>query len=253
MFNLKNLLVVIITILLVYGCKKDEVEIQSNLADYIEQNEEVAFSDVVACAGGKLNGFLGLPTLPTDVIYYPIPGSSNIRYYEAENVVDPNDFSQYNLKSLASEDLFNGYLGKFNNTPFEEERVGVVTFETAGMLHVSNPIFLKTNNKPTEVNPDIIEVVENGVMPSFTWTDGLIDENAIYFHVISDLDNNLISGTYTVEQEFTFYDLSNVVFNITDPTTNPALEPDTDYKITLMGVSEDNWVNLFGEKLFSTN
>ena len=89
--------------------------------------------------------------------------------------------------------------------------------------------------------------------PTFKWVDGSIKENVIYFQVISDEANNLISGTYTYEKEFTFYDLSNVVFNITDPNTNPELQPNSDYKITLMGVSEDNWVNLYMEEEFSTN
>jgi len=67
------------------------------------------------------------------------------------------------------------------------------------------------------------------------------------------LDNNLISGTYTIEKTFTFYDLSNVVFNITDPNSNPTLEANQTYKFILMGVSEDNWINFFLEKEFITN
>ena len=80
----------------------------------------------------------------------------------------------------------------------------------------------------------------------------MIPENVIYFQVISDTDNNLISGTYTIEKNFTFYDLDNVVFNITDPNANPTLEPNKTYNFTLMGVSEDNWVNLFMEKELRT-
>ena len=81
----------------------------------------------------------------------------------------------------------------------------------------------------------------------------MIDENIIYFQVISDVNGNFISGTYTVEKEFTFYDLSNVVFNITDTTALPVLELDTQYVVTLMGISEDNWVNVYMQKPFSTN
>ena len=88
--------------------------------------------------------------------------------------------------------------------------------------------------------------------PRFSWEDGIIDESVIYFQIISDEANNFISGTYTFEKEFTFYDLSNVVLNITDTTSTPTLEPNQDYKFTMMGVSEDNWVNLFIEKEFTT-
>ena len=125
--------------------------------------------------------------------------------------------------------------------------MGVVTYKTPGKLHVCTPIRLKTNEKPTETNAALVEIDEAGVHPSFSWEDGLIRENVIYFQVISDEAGNLISGTYTIEKAFTFYDLSNVVFNITDSTTTPALEPNKIYRFTLMGVSEDNWVNLFSE------
>ena len=52
---------------------------------------------------------------------------------------------------------------------------------------------------------------------------------------------NLISGTYTYEPNFTFYDLSNVVLNITDTSSVPLLKENSTYTFTLMGVSEDNW------------
>jgi len=130
--------------------------------------------------------------------------------------------------------------------------MGVVTYRTPGMLHTCTPIRQKTTIKPTEVNSELAAVVENGVNPIFNWEDGIIKESVIYFQIISDEENNLISGTYTIEKEFTFYDLSNVVLNIT-PTDTPVLEPNRNYKFTMMGVSEDNWVNLFIEKDFSTN
>ena len=117
---------------------------------------------------------------------------------------------------------------------------------------MSNPIRLKINTKPTEVNADLLTISDNGVEPTFSWEDGLIPENAIYFHVVSDLDNNLISGTYTFDREFTFYDLDNVVLNITDPATNPSLEPNQEYNFTMMGVSLDNWVNLLIQRRFTT-
>lgn len=209
-------------------------------------------ADLVACAGGRQNGLLENASTPIDVFFYPIPGATDFRYFEATDIADSADFSKYVAKPLVDEPLFNGYLWKFNNTPFEGERMGVVTYKTPGKIHVCTPIRHKANNKPTEVTKSLLQLTENGVNPSFSWTDGVIKENVIYFHVISDIDNNLISGTYTIEKNFTFYDLSNVVFNITNPDTNPMLKPESPYKFTLMGVSEDNWVNLFMEKEFWT-
>ncbi len=226
---------------------------EENLQDYLELNNGLILDNVVACAGGSEDGLLGSPINPTDVFFYPVKGAFDFKYYQADEIADSVDFSKYFQLDLDTEALFNGYLRKFNHTSFQGERMGVVTFKTEDRLHVSSPIRLKTNTKPTEVNSNLVEYSENGLMPSFTWNDGLIDENNIYFHVISDEDNNLISGTYTIEKNFSFYDLSNVVFNITDTTSIPSLEANSDYKFTLMGVSEDNWINLFAEIEFSTN
>ena len=252
-FYIMRISVFISYIFLILACGSEPELDERILADYIEANSALELSDLVACAGGKENGLLGTASEPTDVIYYPIEGATEIRYFESENVADPLDFTSYIEKELDSEPLFNGYLWKFNNVPFSGERLGIVSYKTPGKIHLANPIRQKTNIKPTEVNSDLLEIIDNGVTPTFTWSDGLIDENIIYFHVVSDLDGNLISGTYTTERQFTFYDLSNVVFNITDPTISPSLEPNTTYRFTLMGVSDDNWVNLFFEKEFVTN
>ncbi|MEM6317632.1 MAG: hypothetical protein AAF960_08175 [Bacteroidota bacterium] len=249
---MKKLLLLIVFVSF-FACKKEATVLNENvLADYIELNNSLAIADLVACAGGTPDGLLKTSAEPTDVFFYPISGATEFRYFEADNVVDSLDFTKYTAKPLADEPIFNGYLWKFNNTPFTGERMGVVTYKTSGKLHVCTPIRLKTNLKPTEVNANLITVEVQGTTPAFSWSDGNIKENVIYFHVISDADNNLISGTYTFEKNFTFYDLSNVVFNITDTTTTPILQPNETYQFTLMGVSEDNWVNLFAETTFQT-
>ena len=248
---MKNLLLLAFVLMLL-SCGKNQALDEDVLADFIELNSSLERADLVACAAGRAEGFLETSETPTDVFFYPIPGATDFRYYEATSVADSMNFANYVRKELIDEPIFNGYLWKFNNTPFEGERMGVVTYRTPGKLHVCTPIRLKTNPKPTEINPSLLSITTNGVNPSFSWEDGLIDENVIYFHVIADAENNLISGTYTIEKEFTFYDLSNVVFNITDPNANPALEPNADYTFTLMGVSADNWVNLFFQKEFRT-
>ena len=250
--NMKGLF--FLTIVLILLSCNDEVLLDERiLSDYLELNNSLELGDIVACAGGNENGLLGLASKPTDIIFYPIEDATDFRYFESEDVVNINDFSKYIEKNLTNESVFNGYLWKFNNEPFSGEKMGIVSYRTPGKIHICTPIRQKTNIKPTEVNPDLVEINENGVTPSFSWTDGVIDENAVYFHVISDIENNFISGTYTFEKTFTFYDLSNVIFNITDTTSTPSLKPDEDYRFTLMGVSADNWINLFVEKEFSTN
>ncbi len=249
---MKQLSVLIIT-LLFFSCQKNE-ELQENiLADYIELNNTLEQADLIACAGGKEDGLFGVASEPTSVFFYPIEGATDFRYFEAENIADSLDFSKYVAKDLSSEPIFNGYLWKFNNVPFAGERMGVVTYKTPGKFHTCTPIRQKTTIKPTEVNPNLGEILTNGTTPTFTWEDGLIKESVIYFQVISDEDDNLISGTYTFEKQFTFYDLENVVLNITDTTSLPVLAPNKDYTFTMMGVSEDNWVNLLIQKEFTTN
>jgi hypothetical protein len=252
---MRFLVIISLFILFLSACGEDETPLlnENILSEYIELNGELELSDLIACAGGKAGGIFNNSTESTSIIYYPENNPSDIRYFETSGPLDSMDFSQFVAKELSAEPLFNGYLWKFNNEPFEGERLGIVTYIVDDTLHISNPITLKVNDKPTEVNPNLVVVEENGTTPNFTWQDGEIAENAIYFQVISDMENNLISGTYTFDQEFTFYDLDNVVLNITDALSTPTLLPDQDYKFTMMGVSLDNWVNVLIEKDFRTN
>ena len=88
-------------------------------------------------------------------------------------------------------------------------------------------------------------------MPQFSWATNALGDNAIYFQVISDAEDNLISGTYTTESQFQYYNTSNVVLNITQGVP-PALVSNATYNFTLMDVSLDNWVNLVVQKPFIT-
>ena len=155
----------------------------------------------------------------------------------------------YKPIDLEQEDVFNGYLERFirNN---DTENWCVVTYETEGRIHVSNPIRIKNNTKPTEWSESVTIDLENPLMPKFIWKDGITPENAIYFQVISDTNNNFISGTYTFDRLFQFYKLDNVVLNITNQEL-PVLNSQENYNFTMMGVSEDNWVNLVIQKTFT--
>jgi len=124
------------------------------------------------------------------------------------------------------------------------EKWVIISFDEDGKRHLSNPIRLKQNTKPTEYLPQNIIVDSSTAMPNFTWQDGTYDDTKIYFQVVSDANNNLLAGTYTFEKNFQYYKLDNVVLNITkgDPLT---LESGDSYGFTLLAVSEDNWVNQF--------
>lgn len=243
-----RLLTIVILLLIGISCSKKSAK--NSLERYINDNASLEQTDLIACAA-NLSLLASDLTYPTDVFFYPIPGSYNFRYFECEDLADGNDYSKYYEKETPQARVFNGYLYKFKNSSFEGERMGIVTYESAGKLHISSPIRLKTNVKPTEYNYTDLQIQEDSITPNFTWQDGKIKENVIYFQVISDTLGNLISGTYTYEKTFTFYNLSNVVLNITKGT--PELKPNRKYHLLIMGVSEDNWVNLIFERAFYTN
>ena len=74
-------------------------------------------------------------------------------------------------------------------------------------------------------------------------------ENAAYFQVFTDSESNFLSGTFTTEKTFQYYNTLNVTTNI-NLEIPPVLILNDEYKFTLMGLNEDNWVNLMIQKSF---
>ncbi|MFS4468586.1 hypothetical protein [Maribacter sp. 2210JD10-5] len=224
------------------GCSND-LAVENTLAASISDKEFV-LDNVIACAASNQNDDL------VSVFLYPREGASNLQYYEANTgEIDKNDFTQYNQVEAPLLDVFNGFLKKFE-VAIPEEKWVIVTFEEAGKVHVSNPIRIKNQSKPTEFISSNVSVRTNTINPIFNWEDGIYDDTKIYFQVLTDVSNDFISGTYTFEKTFQFYELDNVVLNIT-PGTPETLQSNETYGFTLLAVSEDNWVNLFSELDFS--
>ena len=227
------------------ACSESESIEPRNLAELITQNASLELDEVIACAASAKND-----QSTSYIYYYPIPEAKNIQYFETSSVaIDPNDLSNYKKKTLISEDVFGGYLKRFVRTGLDEIYC-IVTYETEGKFHKSNPIRLKNATKPTEYTNVVAIDFSELLMPSFTWEDGIIAENAIYFHVISDNDNNFISGTYTFEKNFQYYKLDNVVLDI-NRETPVDLQLNEVYNFSMLAVSLDNWVNLIIEKSFT--
>ncbi|MFT4661349.1 MAG: hypothetical protein ACI8XB_001624 [Patiriisocius sp.] len=132
----------LILLILLFGCIKDDtIQLDDQiLSNYISLNNDRVLDDLIACAGVRMNGLTGASEFPTSVFFYPEDQVTDFRYFEVENVEDSLNFSQYVQKDLSSDPIFNGYLWKFNNTPFDGERMGVVTFKTPGRLHFCTPI-----------------------------------------------------------------------------------------------------------------
>lgn len=238
------------------GCKEEETLSSENLFDYIQiSGLTLVKNDLIACAASGQVGFLGDQEKRTSVFFYPEGDAHTFKYFESSSEdIDPNDYGFYTEKTLSDLPVFNGYLRRFQRAENEMPIWCLVTFIRNGALHISNPIKLKLPDIPTEFNTNLLDVdLRDQLSPNFSWNDGLIDENEIYFHVISDVDGNLISGTYTFEKQFQFYNLENVVLNIRNVVPAPVLESANTYKMTIMGVSIDNWVNVIMEKSFDTD
>jgi hypothetical protein len=231
---------------LILGCSTDALQEDVNILENSLASKEVVIDNVIACAA------LNKDDDGISVFFYPRPGVTNVQYFETENTgVDKNDLENYSVVIKPIQNVFNGYLQKFEVTA-SFEKWAIVSFEENGKTHLSNPIRLKQFTKPTEYLPENLSVTEATSTPIFNWQDGLYNDTKIYFQVISDVQNNLISGTYTFDRTFQFYNLENVVLNITKGTPDP-LQPGNSYGITLMAVSEDNWVNMIAEKQFIAN
>ncbi|MDO5971859.1 hypothetical protein Q4Q35_18815 [Flavivirga aquimarina] len=238
-----NKIVYALIILNIFSCSSNDDE-SPNLASYLE-GDIFEVGAVIACAASDNE------TKDILTFYYPEEGATNIRYYETVHAqVDNSDFSNYTQILLQSTPFFNGYLGKFTQAASTEKWI-IVTFELDGEIKISNPIRTKQISKPTVWSDDVEINQDESGMPNFTWVDDPVGDNAIYFQVISDDQNNLLSGTYTYQNYFQYYDTSNVVLNITTETPQPLVLNNT-YNFTLMDVSEDNWVNFVINKTFTS-
>lgn len=243
------------------SCSDEDAPIETvsadNLAEFIDRNNAfpLVTDSLIACAFGSNAGVFVEPDQPVSILFYPEGNATDFRYFETDSAnINPDDFTTYKLLALPDEPFFNGYLHRFQREATNENLWGRVTYIKDEELHISNAIRLKFDDLPTEFNDKLLDIdLQEPLSPIFTWQDGEIEENAIYFHVLLDNAGNLISGTYSFDRQFQFYNLSNVVLNIRDITPPPSLEPNQSYQFVMMGVSIDNWVNLIIEEEFQTN
>ena len=234
----------IVLFLMIVSCSNDDnVSLDSTtLATYIF-NKSIETGGVIACAASDMESNDVL------VFYYPEIGATNIKLFETQNSdQDHEEFSNYFERISNPLPVFNGYLEK-HVTTFDTEKWVIVTFELDNEIKISNPIRIKHTEKPTVWTDNVLISQTQIGMSNFTWTDNPNGDNAIYFQVITDAQNNLLSGTYTYDNYFQYYNTTNVVLNITQQTP-PNLISGQSYNFTLMDVSLDNWVNTVIQKSF---
>lgn len=254
MYTKKTIVTIISCICLLFtivSCESDGLSDSINLvntsllSDYIE-NRTTETGAVIACAASdEANSDV------VHVFYYLEEGATNVQFFETNTAdVDHNDFSNYRKLDITSTALFEGFIYQFTR-PFELEQWVVVTFELNGEVKISNPIRTKNVTKATVWNSEVAIDQQTSTMPTFTWEHNATGDNAIYFQVVATEDNGLLSGTYTFENQFQYYDTSNVVLNIT-PQNPLSLTVGNSYKFLVMDVSEDNWVNTVFQSIFIT-
>lgn len=226
------------------SCAKGELDDYSNLKEYIAIHTLDIDNDVIACAASDKTDID-----KTYIFFYPVPGATEIKYFETTDLTgSKDDFTLYEEVELLKEPVFNGYLERFVRESSTEVRC-IVTYKFDNKLRTAQSIRLKHQTKSTEWISEVgIDFTEKN-KPKFSWEDGSIDENAIYFQVITNSDNDLLSGTYTYDTWFQYYNLQNIVLNVTRQTP-PDLLLNNSYGFTLMAVSIDNWVNLVIQKDF---
>ena len=199
---------ILISCTILISCSSSNDVNFETLATYLE-NKPIETGGVIACAASDKDNNAII------TYYYPEEGATEIRYYETSDTqIDENDFSNYSSIDLQSEAFFNGYLGKFIQNSTNEKWI-IISYEIEGLIKISNPIRSKQLSKPTVWNSDVDINQNTSGMPIFSWQNNAFEDNTIYFQVLSDAQNNLLSGTYTYENTFKFYDTSNVVLNIT--------------------------------------
>jgi len=251
----KHSLYLLLILLTFTACNKDDDAPEGSLQAYIEANADwKPFNELVACAAGGQVGFLDDAASPLSMFFYPKPYSTNFRYYETASTDDaPNDLSLFIEKDVADEPLFNGFMKRFLLPQPSTDKWARVSYVSNDTLWYCKPVRIKYNAKPSQYAPELCEAdLTNPLEPIFTWEDGTADDNVIYYQVISDERGDALSATYTTDYSFQFYNTDNVVFNVTRPGPVLPLQPNKEYGFVLMGVSDDNWVNLIITKSFVT-
>lgn len=237
---------VIVIVLMIVSCSQDDDSVitEDSLLSYMfDKNTETGA--VIACSATD--------PISNEILtfFYPESNEGSFRFYKTESaaIEIKLDFSKYHQLDMESTPFFNGYLRKYTSASVAEHWI-IITHEWNGELKISNPIRTKQLEKPTVWNDAVTINQDELLMPEFNWQLNALGDNAIYFQIISEENDELISGTYTYENSFQFYDTTNVVLNITEGI--PQLQNSALYNFTLMDVSLDNWVNLVSQKSFIT-
>lgn len=238
---------IILGVLVLASCDKKPV--QSDLEQFITENQGRSEDFLIACAAGNMEEFMGDAERPISIFFYNVDGASTASLYVKSEEGKPEEYCYYSKVDMFPESMLNGRMGRFPVSKDFTDKWVIVTYTTGTTYHVSDPILLRADTHPTIDISNKIVAMGDSLQPEFNWHADPIKGNVIYFSLISNSANDFVSGVYTEDKMWDFYDLTNVVLNVT-PTMNPTLNSQDSYVYTNMGVGQNNWVRTFGTLSF---
>lgn len=221
-----------------------------SLRSFIQGNSLIEQRDsLIACAFSGDHAFLpqGIGADVRVLSYSYFQEGEFIYFHSTDRVAASDNLGHYTYRrALGARNVAGGF---FEVLPVAQpaaetfERM-IVARVIGDKIYLSNAIFLKGTGDPTAAFPGALAVADapQGT-PRFTWPETPGD-NVIYFQLLTDGNDRVVSGTYTTEPGFTYYQTDNVVLNVS-PGTPPAslASGNGPYRMTVMGVGANNWVN----------
>ena len=242
--NFKKI-VFLLVLTVLFSCSEDsDSTVPRNLQEYVADNNNVMEQGVLAFAANA-----DANTALTYIYYYPEDGAVDFRYYElTDNTLEKDNFVNYRRQSLESRPDFGAKLQRFSRTG-DSETWCLVTYKKEGILHISNPIKLNNTSKSTKYLDAVVINYRTTIEPNFTWDDTASNNSVKYLQLLTDVEDNFISGTFTENTFFQYYNTDNVTLNLNKEIPK-ALVADQVYNFSMFGVGADNWVELVIKEQF---
>ena len=237
-----RILYIAVFLTLFTACTSTLEEPTSLLTQVLKFYEDLERGDAVAF-GTSANGI----TNTSYVYFYPVEGATNFQLFETGSLDKvPTNLSNYNLRDLEIEDAFGGRLKRFVRTDRDDVHC-IITYQANGVFYQSAPIEIKNRRVGTSYTSILTIDQTQSLMPLFSWTHGGV--NMTFHQVVSDVDNNFLSGTFTSERQYRYGDNSNVIKSVDE--VMPDLILNDDYNFTLFAIDQDRWVDRVIEKPFT--
>ncbi|MCG8573813.1 MAG: hypothetical protein MI810_02920 [Flavobacteriales bacterium] len=237
----------LVTLLAIACSKTKNISLQQ-----VVDESTIAQQSFIALGVGAEYGYEEESKFPVFLWHEKMSGASNYRFFETKDKSsNPEDYGAYRevRKPVTSE----RYLGFMDQTKLksQKDRWGIVTFELADSLWVSNPIALLPQSRATQSMEVWLEIDVEGSDVTFSWIDGSYKESTKYLMMISDVNQNVVFAGTTTELFWNLYDEEALTESLLYPTLF-ELEVNQNYSFTLIGLNENNWGTIYLSKTFAT-